>query len=259
MSLPSGLADEDGLPAGIQLLAPVAEDARLYRVGAALEARLVDAWGGPLLDRAPAVHGRRPARRRLPARPARRSPRMSTPPRRDARARLRRRRRAVRPGPRAWRSTSSCRRRPRCSAAAPTPSPPSPTARPARSAWGCPARCRSSTPQAVDSAITIGLALNCSIAPVRAVRAQELLLPGHAEELPDLPVRRADRPRRLAGRRARGRRGRPGRDRARPHGGGHRQVHPRRRGDRAASTAPTTRWSTTTGPASPSSRSSPAP
>lgn len=55
MSLPSGLADEDGLPAGIQLLAPVAEDARLYRVGAALEARLVDAWGGPLLDRAPAV------------------------------------------------------------------------------------------------------------------------------------------------------------------------------------------------------------
>ena len=55
MSLPSGLAEEDGLPAGIQLLAPVAEDARLYRVGAALEARLLDAWGGPLLDRAPAV------------------------------------------------------------------------------------------------------------------------------------------------------------------------------------------------------------
>jgi len=55
MSLPSGLAEEDGLPAGIQLLAPVAEDARLYRVGAALEARLVDAWGGPLLDRAPVV------------------------------------------------------------------------------------------------------------------------------------------------------------------------------------------------------------
>jgi aspartyl-tRNA(Asn)/glutamyl-tRNA(Gln) amidotransferase subunit A len=60
MSLPSGLADEDGLPAGIQLLAPVAEDARLYRVGAALEARLVDRWGGHLLDRAPALA---PARR----------------------------------------------------------------------------------------------------------------------------------------------------------------------------------------------------
>ncbi|MFC5380469.1 Asp-tRNA(Asn)/Glu-tRNA(Gln) amidotransferase subunit GatA [Aquipuribacter nitratireducens] len=55
MSLPSGLADEDGLPAGIQLLAPAQADDRLYRVGAALEARLLDRWGGPLLDRAPAL------------------------------------------------------------------------------------------------------------------------------------------------------------------------------------------------------------
>ncbi|MGH3494525.1 MAG: Asp-tRNA(Asn)/Glu-tRNA(Gln) amidotransferase subunit GatA [Sciscionella sp.] len=53
LSLPSGLADEDGLPAGIQLLAPALQDARLYRVGAALEALLVDRWGGPLLARAP--------------------------------------------------------------------------------------------------------------------------------------------------------------------------------------------------------------
>ncbi|MFV0463116.1 MAG: Asp-tRNA(Asn)/Glu-tRNA(Gln) amidotransferase subunit GatA [Nostocoides sp.] len=53
MSLPSGLADEDGLPAGIQILAPAMADDRLYAVGAALEARLVEAWGGPLLDRAP--------------------------------------------------------------------------------------------------------------------------------------------------------------------------------------------------------------
>jgi aspartyl-tRNA(Asn)/glutamyl-tRNA(Gln) amidotransferase subunit A len=53
MSLPSGLADEDGLPAGIQLLAPAREDQRLYAVGAALEALLVDSWGGPILDRAP--------------------------------------------------------------------------------------------------------------------------------------------------------------------------------------------------------------
>jgi aspartyl-tRNA(Asn)/glutamyl-tRNA(Gln) amidotransferase subunit A len=53
MSLPSGLADEDGLPTGIQILAPALEDARLYRVGAALEAMLVDRWGGRLLDRAP--------------------------------------------------------------------------------------------------------------------------------------------------------------------------------------------------------------
>ncbi len=53
ISIPSGLAEEDGLPVGIQFLAPVREDARLYRVGAALEALLEDAWGGPLLDRAP--------------------------------------------------------------------------------------------------------------------------------------------------------------------------------------------------------------
>jgi aspartyl-tRNA(Asn)/glutamyl-tRNA(Gln) amidotransferase subunit A len=53
MSLPSGLADEDGLPTGIQLLAPATSDERLYAVGAALEAMLVERWGGPLLDRAP--------------------------------------------------------------------------------------------------------------------------------------------------------------------------------------------------------------
>ena len=53
MSLPSGLADEDGLPTGIQILAPALEDARLYRVGAALETMLVERWGGPLLAKAP--------------------------------------------------------------------------------------------------------------------------------------------------------------------------------------------------------------
>jgi aspartyl-tRNA(Asn)/glutamyl-tRNA(Gln) amidotransferase subunit A len=53
MSLPSGLADEDGLPTGIQFLAPAMQDARLYRVGAVLEKLLFDRWGGPLLTRAP--------------------------------------------------------------------------------------------------------------------------------------------------------------------------------------------------------------
>ncbi|MFB8386654.1 Asp-tRNA(Asn)/Glu-tRNA(Gln) amidotransferase subunit GatA [Microbacterium sp. NPDC055910] len=55
ISIPSGLAAEDGLPVGIQFLAPTREDARLYRVGAAVEALLVDSWGGPLLDRAPSL------------------------------------------------------------------------------------------------------------------------------------------------------------------------------------------------------------
>jgi aspartyl-tRNA(Asn)/glutamyl-tRNA(Gln) amidotransferase subunit A len=55
ISIPSGLADEDDLPAGVQVLAPALEDARCYRVGAALEARLHEQWGGSLLDRAPDV------------------------------------------------------------------------------------------------------------------------------------------------------------------------------------------------------------
>ncbi|WP_404433231.1 Asp-tRNA(Asn)/Glu-tRNA(Gln) amidotransferase subunit GatA [Microbacterium lacus] len=59
ISIPSGLAAEDGLPVGIQFLAPARADAQLYRVGAALEAVLVDSWGGPLLDRAPILGGAR--------------------------------------------------------------------------------------------------------------------------------------------------------------------------------------------------------
>ena len=57
ISVPSGLADEDGLPAGVQILAPALADDRLYRVGAALEAALLEQWGGPLLDKAPALEG----------------------------------------------------------------------------------------------------------------------------------------------------------------------------------------------------------
>jgi aspartyl-tRNA(Asn)/glutamyl-tRNA(Gln) amidotransferase subunit A len=53
MSLPSGLAEEDGLPTGVQILAPATEDARLYGVGAVLEKLLTDRWGGHLLAQAP--------------------------------------------------------------------------------------------------------------------------------------------------------------------------------------------------------------
>ena len=49
ISVPSGLADEDGLPAGVQVLAPATADDRVYRVGAALERLLQDRWGGPLV------------------------------------------------------------------------------------------------------------------------------------------------------------------------------------------------------------------
>ncbi len=53
MSLPAGRADEDGLPVGVQLLAPATRDERLYGVGAALERLLRERWGAPLLDRVP--------------------------------------------------------------------------------------------------------------------------------------------------------------------------------------------------------------
>ena len=55
LSLPVGLAPEDGLPVGLQVMAPVLADDRLYRVGAALEAALVDRWGAPILDGAPTL------------------------------------------------------------------------------------------------------------------------------------------------------------------------------------------------------------
>ncbi len=55
ISVPSGLADEDGLPTGFQVLAPALADERCYRVGAAAEALLTEKWGGPLLDRAPVL------------------------------------------------------------------------------------------------------------------------------------------------------------------------------------------------------------
>ena len=53
MSLPIGLAPEDGLPVGFQIMAPAREDARLYTVGATLERLLEDSWGGSLLTKAP--------------------------------------------------------------------------------------------------------------------------------------------------------------------------------------------------------------
>jgi aspartyl-tRNA(Asn)/glutamyl-tRNA(Gln) amidotransferase subunit A len=53
ISVPAGLADEDGLPVGVQVLAPALADDRLYRVGAVIESLLRERWGGSLLDLAP--------------------------------------------------------------------------------------------------------------------------------------------------------------------------------------------------------------
>ena len=50
ISVPAGLAEEDGLPVGLQILAPATADDRLYRVGAALETLLERQWGGPMIS-----------------------------------------------------------------------------------------------------------------------------------------------------------------------------------------------------------------
>jgi aspartyl-tRNA(Asn)/glutamyl-tRNA(Gln) amidotransferase subunit A len=57
MSLPAGLADEDSLPVGFQIMAPAMQDQRLYQTGAALEAALAHKWGGRLITKAPVLKG----------------------------------------------------------------------------------------------------------------------------------------------------------------------------------------------------------
>ena len=148
ISLPSGLAPEDGLPTGIQFLAPATEDARLYNVGAALEAMLEDEWGGPLLAQGPGAGG---------------VAMTTTSPDHRADA-VRRGDGTLRPGARArgarraqhrvedvLRLPDDVRRARR-------------TPRPARCAWRCPGALPVVNEKAVESAIRIGLALNCEIA-----------------------------------------------------------------------------------------------
>ncbi|MQA09254.1 MAG: Asp-tRNA(Asn)/Glu-tRNA(Gln) amidotransferase subunit GatA [Pseudonocardiaceae bacterium] len=53
ISVPSGLSDEDGLPVGLQVMAPALADDRLYRVGAAYEVARDRASGGSLVYRVP--------------------------------------------------------------------------------------------------------------------------------------------------------------------------------------------------------------
>lgn len=55
MSIPIGLAPEDGLPVGLQIMAPALADDRLYRAGSALEQALVDTWGHELIEEVPAL------------------------------------------------------------------------------------------------------------------------------------------------------------------------------------------------------------
>ncbi|EIK82122.1 Asp-tRNA(Asn)/Glu-tRNA(Gln) amidotransferase subunit GatA [Gardnerella vaginalis] len=47
LSLPAGLSD-DGLPVGIQIIAPQCHDEKMYKPAAALEAALEEKWSGPI-------------------------------------------------------------------------------------------------------------------------------------------------------------------------------------------------------------------
>ena len=55
MSLPCGLAPEDGLPVGFQIMSPAMKDELMYQVGGTLEAALLNKWGKPLLADAPVL------------------------------------------------------------------------------------------------------------------------------------------------------------------------------------------------------------
>jgi aspartyl-tRNA(Asn)/glutamyl-tRNA(Gln) amidotransferase subunit A len=55
MSLPVGLAPEDSLPVGMQIMAPAMADDRLYLVGGALEGALLDRWGHLLIEEVPSL------------------------------------------------------------------------------------------------------------------------------------------------------------------------------------------------------------
>jgi aspartyl-tRNA(Asn)/glutamyl-tRNA(Gln) amidotransferase subunit A len=58
MSVPSGLSDEDGLPVGLQIMAPALADDRLYRVGAAYEVARNDVAGGSLVHQVPSLEAK---------------------------------------------------------------------------------------------------------------------------------------------------------------------------------------------------------
>ena len=243
MSLPCGLAPEDGLPVGLQVMAPALADDRLYRVGAALRGRAARALGSTRCSsEAPALDEQRRDGTAVAVglvdydeAVARYDPVLGL----EVHVELGTATKMFCGCPTEFGAEPNTQICPACLGL--------PGSLPVVNAVGG----RVGDPDRPGAELH-----DRAVVPVRA---EELLLPGHAEELPDLAVRRADLHRRLARRRGATDDG--------PHRSGSRssaRTWRRTPASRctsaarpAASTAPTTRWSTTTGPASRSSRSSP--
>jgi aspartyl-tRNA(Asn)/glutamyl-tRNA(Gln) amidotransferase subunit A len=53
ISVPNGLASEDGLPSGVQILAPAMQDGQMYRAASIIEKIYTDQWGASLISKVP--------------------------------------------------------------------------------------------------------------------------------------------------------------------------------------------------------------
>ena len=211
ISVPSGLADEDGLPAGVQILAPAMADDRVYRVGAALETLLRNQWGGLSARPGPGAEGRRG---------------MSTATLLSFEEALEKFDPALGLEVHVELNTAT-----KMFCGCPASFGAEPNTQVCPTCLGLPGAMPVVNRIAVESAIRIGLALNCEIAEwCRFARKNYFY--------PDMPknfqTSQYDEPIAFDGWMdvEVGGETVPDRHRARPHGGGHRQVPPRRRSDR---------------------------